>query len=449
MSLRTFLAVAAAKATLKACHLAGKSGSSLPGRAALKVDPHIIASLTAGIRRGIIVTCGTNGKTTTNNLLCSMLEAQGFRVVSNRLGANMLEGVAAAFAAEARPLGYLDADYACLEVDEASAARVLQDLQPDYMILTGLFRDQLDRYGEIDLTMKALEKAIREAPSMTLVINGDDPLTAYLAKKSSRRVVSYGVSEKVTDNVDVIRESRFCENCGAPLQYDFYHFSQLGLYRCPACGFHRPEINYDASGVNLTPHLSFDVKESPAFPVRISAPMTGFYNVYNILAVYGVLRELDLPTESINEVLRNYKPQFGRGELFYLGRNREQKVLLNLAKNPTGFGQNIAAMLQDRSPKDLIIAINDNAQDGRDISWLWDVDFERLADETVRSITVSGLRALDMQLRLKYAEIASTSAKTVEEAIELRLADGCSNLYVLVNYTALYEAHKYLEGTAK
>ena len=459
MSLRTFLAVAAAKATLKACHLAGKSGSSLPGRAALKVDPHIIASLTAGIRRGIIVTCGTNGKTTTNNLLCSMLEAQGFRVVSNRLGANMLEGVAAAFAtaarplgyldAKGRPLGYLDADYACLEVDEASAARVLQDLQPDYMILTGLFRDQLDRYGEIDLTMKALEKAIREAPSMTLVINGDDPLTAYLAKKSSRRVVSYGVSEKVTDNVDVIRESRFCENCGAPLQYDFYHFSQLGLYRCPSCGFHRPEINYDASGVNLTPHLSFDVKESPAFPVRISAPMTGFYNVYNILAVYGVLRELDLPTESINEVLRNYKPQFGRGELFYLGRNREQKVLLNLAKNPTGFGQNIAAMLQDRSPKDLIIAINDNAQDGRDISWLWDVDFERLADETVRSITVSGLRALDMQLRLKYAEIASTSAKTVEEAIELRLADGCGNLYVLVNYTALYEAHKDLEGTAK
>ena len=459
MSLRTFLAVGAAKATLKACHLAGKSGSSLPGRAALKVDPHIIASLTAGIRRGIIVTCGTNGKTTTNNLLCSMLEAQGFRVVSNRLGANMLEGVAAAFAtaarplgyldAKSRPLGYLDADYACLEVDEASAARVLQDLQPDYMILTGLFRDQLDRYGEIDLTMKALEKAIREAPNMTLVINGDDPLTAYLAKKSSRRVVSFGVSEKVTDNVDVVREARFCENCGAPLQYDFYHFSQLGLYRCPSCGFHRPEINYDASGVNLTPHLSFDVKESPAFPVRISAPMTGFYNVYNILAVYGVLRELDLPTESINEVLRNYKPQFGRGELFYLGRNREQKVLLNLAKNPTGFGQNIAAMLQDRSPKDLIIAINDNAQDGRDISWLWDVDFDRLADETIRSITVSGLRALDMQLRLKYAEITSTSAPTVEEAIERRLADGCDNLYVLVNYTALYEAHKYLEGITK
>ena len=456
MTLRTRLAVLAAKAALKACHLSGRPGSSLPGRAALKVDPHIIAPLAAGIRRGIIVTCGTNGKTTTNNLLCSMLEAQGFRVVSNRLGANMVEGVAAALATAAKgpltskgPLGYLAADFACLEVDEASAARVLQDLHPDFMILTGLFRDQLDRYGEIDLTMKALEKAILEAPDMTLVINGDDPLTAYLAKKSAHRIVSYGVNEKVTGNVDVIREGRFCENCGAPLQYDFYHFSQLGVYRCPSCGFGRPEIDYSASGVRLSPQLSFDIQKIKSAPVRISAPMTGFYNVYNILAVFSVLREMKISTEIFNEILSGFKPQFGRGEIFHVGEKRRQKVLLNLAKNPAGFNQNISAMLQDRSPKDLIIVINDNAQDGRDVSWLWDVDFDRLADETIRSITVSGLRALDMQLRLKYVEIKSERAPDVEKAIDERLADGCENLYVLVNYTALYEAHKYLEGLEK
>lgn len=450
MTLRTRLAVLAAKAALKACHLSGRPGSSLPGRAALKVDPHIIAPLAAGIRRGIIVTCGTNGKTTTNNLLCSMLEAQGFRVVSNRLGANMVEGVAAALATAAKgPLGYLAADFACLEVDEASAARVLQDLHPDFMILTGLFRDQLDRYGEIDLTMKALEKAILEAPDMTLVINGDDPLTAYLAKKSVHRIVSYGVNEKVTGNVDVIREGRFCENCGAPLQYDFYHFSQLGVYRCPSCGFGRPEIDYSASGVRLSPQLSFDIQKIKSSPVRISAPMTGFYNVYNILAVFSVLREMKISTEMFSEVLSSFKPQFGRGEIFHVGEKRRQKVLLNLAKNPAGFNQNISAMLQDRSPKDLIIVINDNAQDGRDVSWLWDVDFDRLADETIRSITVSGLRALDMQLRLKYVEIKSERAPDVEKAIDERLADGCENLYVLVNYTALYEAHKYLEGLEK
>ncbi len=450
MRLRTLLAVAAAKAALTACHLSGRPGSSLPGRAALKIDPHIIAPLAADIRRGIIVTCGTNGKTTTNNLLCSMLEAQGYRVVSNRLGANMVEGVAAAFATAAKgPLGYLDADFACLEVDEASAARVLQDLYPDCMILTGLFRDQLDRYGEIDLTMKALEKAILEAPDMTLVINADDPLTAYLAKKSAHRIVSYGVSEKVTENVDVIREGRFCENCGAPLRYDFYHFSQLGVYCCPACGFERPQIDYDASGIRLSPQLSFDVKESGTAPVKISAPLNGFYNVYNILAVYSVLREMNLPTDRFSEILRSFRPQFGRGEVFHLGTNGGQRVLLNLAKNPAGFNQNISAMLQDRSPKDLIIVINDNAQDGRDVSWLWDVDFDRLADETIRSITVSGLRALDMQLRLKYVEIDSERAPDVEKAIDERLKDGCENLYVLVNYTALYEAHKYLEGLEK
>ena len=477
MRLRTLMAVAAAKAALKACHLTGRPGSSLPGRAALKIDPHIIAPLAAQVRRGIIVTCGTNGKTTTNNLLCSALEAQGFCVVSNRLGANMMEGVAAALATAANPLGHLNADYACLEIDEASSAHVLHYLQPDYMILTNLFRDQLDRYGEIDLTMKALEKAIRLAPNMTLVINGDDPLTAFLSKKSGNRIVSFGVSERVGENAQErvpekrssendsqaessendsltgssgeVREGRFCENCGAPLQYDFYHFSQLGIYRCPSCGFQRPSINYDAYGVRLSPELSFDIKESGAAPVRISAPLTGFYNVYNILAVYSVLREMNLPVDTLEKVLHDFKPQFGRGEVFHVGEQAHQKVLLNLAKNPAGFNQNISAMLQDRSPKDLIIVINDNAQDGRDVSWLWDVDFDRLADDTIRSITVSGLRALDMQLRLKYVEIASDVAPTVEAAIDRYLAAGCDNLYVLVNYTALYEAHKYLEGIQK
>ena len=468
MHLRTLLAVAAAKAALKACHLTGRPGSSLPGRAALKIDPHIIAPLAEQVRRGIIVTCGTNGKTTTNNLLCSALEAQGFCVVSNRLGANMMEGVAAALATAASPLGNLHADYVCLEIDEASSVHVLQYLKPDYMILTNLFRDQLDRYGEIDLTMKALENAIRLVPSMTLVINGDDPLTAFLAKKSGHRVVSFGVSEQTTPEVDSspgvyspeqttpevdssreVREGRFCENCGAPLQYDFYHFSQLGIYRCPSCGFGRPAIDYNASGVRLSPELFFDVIESGAAPVRISAPLTGFYNVYNILAVYSVLRELSLPVGKLEEVLHDFKPQFGRGESFHVGEGAHQKILLNLAKNPAGFNQNISAMLQDRSPKDLVIVINDNAQDGRDVSWLWDVDFDRLADDTIRSITVSGLRALDMQLRLKYVEIGSDLASSVEEAIDRRLADGCDNLYVLVNYTALFETHKYLERIQK
>ena len=488
MRLRTTIAVTAAKAALKACHLTGRPGSSLPGRAALKTDPHIISVLASQVRRGIIVTCGTNGKTTTNNLLCDALEAQGFRVVSNRLGANMIEGIATALATAANPLGRLDADYACLEVDEASSVRVLDFLKPDYMILLGLFRDQLDRYGEIDLTMKALEKAIRLAPDMRLIINGDDPLTAYLAMKCGNRAAAFGVSGPArsqpgpavggsndlrgqmtpasTAATHEIRESRFCENCGAPLHYNHYHFSQLGIYHCPSCGFQRPTISYEATNVSLSPHLSFDIREAarsqggPAVddPRRgangsndlrgqitpIDSPLTGFYNVYNILAVYSVLREANLPVDKFNDTLHDFRPQFGRCEVFFFGKDNAQKVLLNLAKNPAGFNQNISTMLLDRTPKDLVIAINDNAQDGRDVSWLWDVDFDRLADGTVRSITVSGLRALDMQLRLKYAGIDSFAALTVDEAIYRQLACGCGNLYVLVNYTALYPAHQFL-----
>ena len=266
-----------------------------------------------------------------------------------------------------------------------------------------------------------------------------------------------------------IRESRFCENCGSPLHYDHYHFSQLGIYRCPSCGFQRPSISYEATNISLSPHVSFDIREAmrsqPGLaiddPLRgangsndprgemtpmtpIVSPLTGFYNVYNILAVYSVLREANLPVDKFNDTLHDFRPQFGRCEVFFFGENNAQKVLLNLAKNPAGFNQNISTMLLDRTPKDLVIAINDNAQDGRDVSWLWDVDFDRLADGTVRSITVSGLRALDMQLRLKYAGIDSFAALTVDEAIYRQLACGCGNLYVLVNYTALYPAHQFL-----
>lgn len=473
--MRTILAVLAAKAARLASHMAGRQGSALPGRIALKADPGFIRNLAGQVRGKIIVTCGTNGKTTTNNLLCSMLEAQGYKVVCNRAGANMIEGVAAAFADAAGVSGRLDADYACLEIDEASAHYVFEYLTPDIMIVTNLFRDQLDRYGEIDLTMEALERAIRMAPDMKLIINGDDPLTAWLAMKSGNGFECFGVSERVPSveregGSGEIREGRFCERCGAPLHYDFYHFSQLGVYHCPSCGFKRPEIAYDASNVRPAGGASGGLTcEIEGYPVE--SHMTGFYNVYNLLAVWAALKECGLDTGRFNEVLRGYRPQFGRGEVFEIDGKR---VLLNLAKNPAGFNQNISAMLEDRSPKDLIIVINDNAQDGRDISWLWDVDYDRLADETVQSITVSGTRALDMRLRLKYvgigAEVARLAngadngpasvggsapdavenpAAATEAAIEEKLAGGCGNLYVLVNYTALYAAHEYLKKREK
>ena len=448
MGFRTSLAIASAKLLSFACKVAGKQGVTMAGKLAMRIDPDILKKLSAQVRGEIIVTCGTNGKTTTNNLICSAYEAEGRRVVCNHTGSNMLMGVAAAFVLASNVSGKLDADNAVIEVDEASAKRVFPHMKPDYMVLTNLFRDQLDRYGEIDITMNLLKEAMDMAPDMTIIVNADDSLSSYLALESGHKVVTYGTSEQVfhRENDHEIREGQFCKKCGHRMVYDFYHFSQLGIYHCPQCGFRRPDVDFDACHISLKGGLSFDVAQRAAgegqVPLRhIEASYRGLYNIYNILACYAAVKTCGLKTDHFDEMLKKYRPEFGRNELFRIGAST---VLLNLAKNPAGFNQNISSVMEDESPKDLIIVINDNAQDGTDISWLWDVDFDRFADQSIRSITVSGLRCQDMRLRLKYVGIHADLEADVRTAIEKRLKDGCGNLYVLVNYTALYSTHKIL-----
>ena len=246
MKLRRTAAILTAKALSFGCKLAGKQGVTMAGKLALKMDPDILKDLAGQVREKIFVVCGTNGQTTTNNLLCSALEAEGKKLVCNHTGSNMLMGVAAAFVLAAKWNGKLDADYACIEVDEASTVRVFPHFQPDYMVLTNLFRDQLDRYGEIDITMKLLDQAMKMAPKMKVIVNGDDSLSAYLAMESGNDFVTYGISEKVFDDEESheMREGRFCKKCGARLEYDFYHYSQIGVYHCTQCDFNRPCMDF-------------------------------------------------------------------------------------------------------------------------------------------------------------------------------------------------------------
>lgn len=476
MSVRTTAAILSARALSFFCKIAGKQGVTMAGKLAMKIDPLILKKLSSQVRGKIIVTCGTNGKTTTNNLICSALEAEGRKVVCNHTGSNMLMGVAAAFVLNATLTGRLDADNAVIEIDEASTVRVFPHFKPDLCVLTNLFRDQLDRYGEIDITMDLLKKAFDMAPEMKIVVNGDDSLSTYLALESGHPVITYGISEKVKGaqgnpaGAHEIREGQFCKRCGNRLEYDFYHYSQLGVYHCPGCGFSRPAIDFDACHIDLKDGLSFDVRERAAAPDaasgndiqgkdsrlhpenagvtygnahHIHANYRGFYNIYNILACWAAVRTAQAGTAHFDRMLDQYNPENGRNETFRIG---SAGVLLNLAKNPAGFNQNISSVMEDTAPKDLIIVINDNAQDGKDISWLWDVDFDRLQDESIRSITVSGLRCQDMRLRLKYVSIKADLIEDVKSAIEARLKDGCGNLYVLVNYTALYSTHNILKA---
>ena len=439
MKIRRLLAVWSAKVIKTACQITGKQGATLAGKVAITIYPAILKELALEVRKDIFVTCGTNGKTTTNNLLASVLEAEGNKVICNHTGSNMINGVISAFVLGAKANGHLDADYACIEVDEASTVRVFPHFQPDYMVLTNLFRDQLDRYGEIDTTMNLLSRAMKMAPDMKLLVNADDSLSTFLATESGNPYTTYGISEQVYKNQDFkeIREGRFCKRCGKKMEYHFYHYSQLGDYYCPHCGFSRPKPEFDASHIDMKNGLSFDIGD-----FHVKTNYRGFYNVYNILAVYGASTLAGVKREHFNKVLGDYTPQFGRNELFEINGT---KIMLNLAKNPAGFNQNIDSVMTDDAPKDIVIFINDNSQDGIDVSWLWDVDFDKFKHANAKSITVSGSRALDMALRLKYVDISSDLEQDMEKIITEKTQNGTGNLYLLVNYTGLLTTHNILK----
>ena len=418
MKIRVMIAVCAAKFVGYVCKKMGRQGVTWAGKVAIKICPDILEQLSSQVRKAIFATCGTNGKTTTNNMLCAALEAEGQKVICNHTGSNMLNGVVAAFVLASKWNGKIDADYACIEADEASTRHIFPRIKPDYMHLRNLAHHFFQN------------------------VHSDINLSVYLAMDSGNPYVTYGIRKPVIKSAaNEIREGRFCKRCGEKLEYRFYHYSQLGDYYCPKCGFARPKPDFDAEDVKVGDQLSFCVEGK-----HIVANYKGFYNVYNILAAYAGVRTAGFAGEHFGDMLRRFNPENGRMEQF---RIKGTGVTLNLAKNPAGFNQNISAVMQDQAPKDIIIAINDNAQDGTDISWLWDVDFDLLGNDSVKSITVSGIRCQDMRLRLKYVDIPSVLEGDVEKAIRDRVEDGVGNLYVLVNYTALFSTRnilKRLEG---
>ena len=428
--MRLLFAIWAAKLAAAAGKLAGKKSSSTPGGIALKICPDLIERLKKNIKGAVIVTCGTNGKTTTNNLICTVLEKQGAKVLCNKLGANMLSGIANVFALECNIFGKFSADYACLEIDEASAVKVFDRIKPDYMVITNLFRDQLDRYGEIDITVDLLNRAIAKCENLQLILNGDDPLCAQFGI-GRKNVKYYGVSEKVLPQTDETKEGRYCAVCKSELSYNYYHYSQLGDYFCPSCGNKRPKIDFEATNVNLNNGLSFTINNAD----NIRVNYRGFYNIYNILAVYGILSCLGMKKELFSAALSDYKPQIGRMEEINLGK----PVILNLAKNPAGFNQAIMTVNGDSRKKSVIVAINDLANDGHDVSWLWDVDFEKLSDDNLKMLITTGIRKYDITLRFKYSDIkADLCTSDMKEAIKKCLDSDCEVVYILVNYTALF-----------
>ena len=439
--MRKLLAIWVGKLLTLAGKLIGKKSSSSPGEYALRICPDLVKDLNQYVKKGVIVTCGTNGKTTTNNLLCSALEAKGYRVLCNKLGANMLNGIATTFLQAASLTGKLEVDYACLEIDEAYTRIVFDYVKPDVMVITNLFRDQLDRYGEIDITSNILKEAIAKVPNLKLVLNGDDPLCVQFGRAKNVTPIYYGISEQVLPQLDDTKEGRFCPICGTQQVFRYYHYSQLGDFYCPSCGFCRPKIDVEVKNVSLKTPMRFTINGQ-----LMEINYKGFYNIYNLIAVYGALMALGEDTKDFGKLLSGYKPQIGRMQEFAF----KKPVILSLSKNPAGFNQAISTVNTDDRKKDVIIAINDLANDGRDVSWLWDVDFDKVHDENLNTLTTTGIRKWDISLRFKYADILPDFITSdMKEAVNKALDSDSEVVYVLVNYTALFPTEGVLKELLK
>jgi UDP-N-acetylmuramyl tripeptide synthase len=437
--------MAIGRATAWLLRVVGSGATSLPGRLALRVEPRLVERLAGRYGRGVVVVTGTNGKTTSATALAAIAEAAGLRVVRNRSGANLAAGLATALLLDRGP-GGPDA-LAVLEVDEATVPRMVQRLSPAVFAVSNVFRDQLDRYGELAHTVSLLADGCAALPERAaLVLNADDPYVAALADKAPATVRRwyYGVDAadgRVT-TAGGLGDARWCPRCGAELTYRDRVYAHLGDYVCPACGFRRPPRDVTVAGPN-------GVLEIRAPAMRVSRPwlLSGVYNRYNAGLAIAVAAALGVSEEAIAAGLDAVRPAFGRLEaIHWQGR----EVHVALVKNPTGFEQVLAVLADDARPKDVLVAINDGAADGRDVSWLWDVQLETLWPRAAaRRWGVSGRRALDMAVRLKYAGVPADAITVLDEdpavALKTWIRAGSLPLYVLPTYTALLTLRRRLE----
>ena len=422
-----------------------RQGGVLPGRIAMKIDPQLLSSLSGLVDQSVVIT-GTNGKTTTSNLIADAVAASGAAVVCNRAGNNMEPGVVGALLEARRDLKHAGTRrVGVFECDELYTVRVLPKLKPTYFVLLNLFRDQLDRYGEIDHTQEVIAHALELSPATTLIYNADDPLCASIAGRVPNKSVAFGIDGATGTESDRISDSRFCAKCNAPLEYDYVQYGQLGAYRCPSCGWKRPELACRVEGTALEcGGYAFDLVGGPlAAPAHISTRYNGLYMVYNVAAALFAAAHLGVAAEHFQPVLDAYVPAGGRmGTWAIAGR----AVEANLAKNPVGFDRQIQS-IKTAGGRLCAFFLNDNDADGHDVSWIYDVDFERIAGTPGLVAFAGGTRARDMQVRLKYAGIDAALIENVEQAIgAVTDEDAAEKLYAVANYTAFPPLVKELDG---
>jgi UDP-N-acetylmuramyl tripeptide synthase len=422
-------------------------GTTLPGRVLLRLEPEAIARLGAGLEGGTTVVSATNGKTTTAGMIAAILAADGRHPVHNRAGSNMTWGVATALLEQRGSEGLF-------EVDEAWLPRVTEQLEPSLIVLGNLFRDQLDRYGEMEALADDWAKTVASRIGETrFALNADDPLIADLGRdaEGERRegVVYFGIEDpsQALPELQHAFDAKHCRRCGHPYTYERAFVGHLGHYSCPNCGAERPQPEVAATGIELRGmEGSRSTVKVPGGEIELELPLPGLYNVYNALAAIAAGLRLGVAPERIAAALGEMRAAFGRVETIPVG---DASVSILLVKNPAGANEVLRTLLleaDERGPVDLWIALNDRIADGRDVSWIWDADFE-LLDGAVRRVFCAGTRAPEMALRLKYAgwpEEAIEVVPGIEASLDAAVAGSETRLFALPTYTALLELRKLL-----
>ncbi len=410
------------------------SGTSFIGMIMLKLYPDFLRHTSKYIKKEKIAVTGTNGKTTTAGILSHILETQGNSVIHNEKGANMLTGIANTMALSIYPFKRFD--YTVLESDEAYLSKLYDYLDTNYLIVTNLFRDQLDRYGELNTTAKKIQEAINKNPNIKLILNADDPIVVNFQTLGEEHPIYFGFENIEFMEKDIESKAPMelfnCSQCGEVLKYSKRFYAQQGHYYCD-CGYTRPICEYSATAQIYNDYSIIKVLHDNK-EYELKTYLTGVYNAYNVLA--ASVMALELGYEDLQESLDTYQSVFGRCETKII---KGHKAVIQLIKNPTGASEVLKTVNTDN---DILIAINDNYADGRDVSWLWDADFELLKSASKRIIT-SGVRAYDMAVRLKYAGINDVKViPNINQAILAITREAEGDITILPTYTALLEINK-------
>jgi lipid II isoglutaminyl synthase (glutamine-hydrolysing) len=450
--MRLALALAAGKGSGAAgrfMHISG--GTSLPGAVARRIDPLVLQKVAAASKARKALITGSNGKTTTCRMLAALARGAGLSVAHNRSGSNLLQGVTSVAVRQADLRGRLHAQLLLLEVDEATMRRVTPEVTPDMVLVTNIFRDQLDRFGELYSMARMLEAAVEALPAHgTAVLNGDDALVASLAPRARARRLYFGLraegvgAEVPEHSADTIR----CVHCQHPLTYRRAYMSHLGDYECRGCGSRRPDLDIVVTRIEASPDGGNDVTvETPTGTLQVHVPLPGLHNVYNTAAaIAGAFALGTLEPGSVQSALAGLRPAFGRLEEIKAGGRR---AVLSFVKNPTSYNATLRLILQRPGRKHVLAAHSNTVVDGEDFAWLWDVDLEALVPD-LASLVVSGTRAQEVALRMKYAGANLTDIRVIpgrQTALDAALAriPPEEPLYILAGYTPMREFRRIMQ----